>query len=104
MTFNATPSIQGIDEDIDIFTGQFPKVTILAYLLSLRPALPLSIEQPPSAFEKGEINPSNGEVRRWIKNKAVRINGKIPDEKGFVEFPVTSLVFFPKGDRRTTLV
>jgi hypothetical protein len=92
------------DETINIYTTWPPKITALAYLLSLRPALPLSAEKTPGEFEPGEINPSNGEVRRWLKNKAVLINGRAPDEKGFIDLPVTSLVFFPKGKRRTTLI
>lgn len=76
----------------------------LQYLNSLRPALPLSIERPPSEFEPGEVNPSGSEVRRWLKNKAVICNGEPLSESDVIDFPVFSLVFFPKGMRRTTII
>lgn len=85
-------------------TSKRAPLTALQYLLSLRPALPLSVERPPGEFEKDELNPSNGEVRRWLKNHAVIVNGEPLLEKDIVDFPVFSLVFFPKGKRRTTLV
>jgi hypothetical protein len=44
---------------------------------------------------------SGSEVKRWIQNKAVVINGEhvAPDE--LIDFPVFSLVLFPKGSRVT---
>jgi hypothetical protein len=76
----------------------------LQFLNNLRPALPLSIEQPPSR-ERPASAMSNGELRRHIQQGGVLFNGErvMPDEE--VDFPVFSLVFFPNSaKRRTTLV
>ena len=70
----------------------------LQWLNSLRPALPMSIEQPCKSM-------SNGELRRHMQQGGVLVNGErvTPDER--MDFPVFSLVFFPKSAaRRTTLV
>ena len=72
--------------------------TVLAYLNSLRPALPMSAEKPC-------IPMSNGVLRRQMAQAAILINTErvTPDE--LVDFPVFSLVFFPKSAaRRCTLV
>lgn len=73
-------------------------MSALSWLNSLRPALPMSVEQPCKPM-------SNGELRRHIQQGGVLVNGErvMPDE--LIDFPVFSLVFFPKSrDRRTTLV
>lgn len=69
----------------------------LTYLNSLRPALPYSTEKPNTIV-------SNSELRRWIANGSVLFNTETVtwDEK--IDFPVFSLVFFPKGKRKTTLI
>jgi L-alanine-DL-glutamate epimerase-like enolase superfamily enzyme len=72
--------------------------TALQFLNGLRPALPLSIEQPCKPM-------SNGELRRHMQQGGVLVNTEriAPDEP--IDFPVFSLVFFPKSQaRRTTLV
>lgn len=72
-------------------------MTPLAFLLSLRPALPMSIETPCTEA-------SNSEVRRWIDQNAVLCNGTALTKSTEIEFPVTSLVLFPRSAvRRTTL-
>jgi hypothetical protein len=51
------------------------------------------------------MRPSNAELRRWCKSRAVLFNGeRITDPDEELLFPVTSLVFFPKGDRRVTVI
>ncbi len=48
---------------------------------------------------------SQSELRRALDSKSVLINGKTftsEDSCGDEEFPITSLVFFPKGKRKTT--
>lgn len=67
------------------------------YLNSLRPAIPLSAERPCERM-------SNGELRRHITQGGVLFNGErvMPDEP--IDFPVFSLVFFPKGNRKTTII
>jgi hypothetical protein len=76
----------------------------LQWMNSLRPALPLSIEQPPSKDQPAQPM-SNGELKRLMQQGGVLVNGErlAPDEE--IDFPVFSLVFFPKSaSRRTTLV
>lgn len=73
-------------------------MNVLQYLVGLRPAIPMSREKPCT-------HTSNSELRRWIADGSVQINGErwLADE----EMPplVWSLVFFPKSARnRTTLV
>lgn len=77
--------------------------TALAWLNSLRPALPLSIEQPPTKDNPAQPM-SNGELKRHMQQGGVLVNGEriAPDE--VIDFPVFSLVFFPKASKRTTLV
>jgi hypothetical protein len=73
-------------------------MNVLQYLNSLRPAIPMSAERPCTVM-------SNGELRRHMLQGAVLINGETvtPDEP--MDFPVFSLVFFPKStNRRTTIV
>lgn len=59
--------------------------------------LPMSIERPCTT-------PSNSEIKRWLKNGAVAINGKKPKPNDEIEFPITELVYFSKGKRKTTIV
>lgn len=73
-------------------------VNALTWLNSLRPALPSSVEQPCKAM-------SNGELRRHMQQGAVLVNSERLDPNEVIDFPVFSLVFFPKSPkRRTTLV
>lgn len=55
---------------------------------------------PPSIEGHKEL--SNGEIKRWLKNRAVLINGTKPDWDEEISIPVNELVFFPKGNRRTS--
>ena len=51
------------------------------------------------------MRPSNAELKRWCKDRVVVFNGeRIEDPDELVLLPVTSLVFFPKGKRRTTII
>lgn len=87
-------------------------MNVLTFLNSLRPALPLSNERKD---ENGGCLPmSNAELRRFIEQRAVLLNGET-DWKWDEEAPglVWQLVFFPKSikakagtqyARRTTLV
>jgi hypothetical protein len=73
-------------------------MTGLQYLQSLRPAIPMSTETPCT-------HTSNGELKRWMLNGAVLLNGRAlrPDDE-VAPSRVESLVFFPKSPRRTTIV
>jgi hypothetical protein len=70
----------------------------LQYLNSLRPALPMSVERPCTHM-------STGELKRHIQQGAVLFNGERVTLDEPMDFPVFSLVLFPKSQaRRTTLV
>lgn len=58
----------------------------------------------PMSTEKPCTTPSNGELRRWFDSKSVIINGSAPGAFQEIEFPIESLVFFPKGKRKTTVL
>lgn len=72
-------------------------MTAVQWLVSLRPALPMSVERPGTAM-------SNAELRRHITQGGVLVNGERITADEPIDFPVFSLVFFPKGARRTTIV
>lgn len=66
--------------------------------------IPLSIEKPPSK-ENPASPPSNAEIRRWLDQGAVHINGRPHKANEIVTLPVTSLIFFPKSrNRRATVL
>ena len=46
---------------------------------------------------------SNSELRRWLKDGAVDINGKRPQPNDEIQFPITRLVFFSHKPRQTTI-
>lgn len=58
----------------------------------------------PWSTQSNNTSPSKREVRQWLDDGAVRINGKCPKAHEPVEFPITDLVFFPGAKRQTTLV
>ena len=73
-------------------------MTALEYLNNLRPAIPMSAERPCTQM-------SNGELRRHMLQGAVLINGERIEPNELIDFPVFSLVFFPKSiNRKTKLV
>lgn len=59
--------------------------------------IPMSVEKPCTI-------PSKSEIRRWLDQKSVIINGLKPSSKEEVEFPITQLVFFPNSKTRKTTV
>ena len=69
---------------------------VLEWLLSLRPMIPFSVE-------RGCQPASNAEIRRWCNSKSVLLNGVLVGFDDKIIFPVTELVFFPKGKRKTTI-
>jgi hypothetical protein len=56
-------------------------------------------------FWSREVNTvaSNSEVRRWLDNASIRFNGKPLKPKDMLDFPLHSVVMFPKGNRITIL-
>ena len=79
-----------ITEEEIIQINRVKPMTAFEFLLSMCPSLPMSIETPCIAA-------SNSEVRRWLEQSAVIINGVKPKPKDIITFPVTSLIFFPKS-------
>jgi hypothetical protein len=73
--------------------------TVLDFLVSLRPMLPYSTEQP------GKLA-SNSEVRRWCNSKTmIVLNGEtVKKHDQEMQYPVTQLVFFPKSHKRKTTI
>lgn len=68
------------------------------YLISLpREWLPRSTERGKTGLA------SKSEIKRWLLNKAVIINGKTPLPQDEISFPIRELIFFPKGNKRTTI-
>ena len=47
---------------------------------------------------------SNSELKRWLENKAVVVNGEPLQWDEVMDFPINSMVLFPNGARRCTLV
>lgn len=70
----------------------------LQWINNLRPALPMSREQPCKPM-------SNGELKRHMQQGGVLVNGERVTPTEPIDFPVFSLVFFPKSTVcRTTLI
>lgn len=59
--------------------------------------IPMSVENPCNV-------PSKSEIKRWLNQSSILINGKKPKAEEDVEFPITELVFFPKSKTRKTSV
>lgn len=79
-------------------------MTIQRWLQSLRPAIPYSAEKPKDT-EGRCVLMSNGELRRQAQQGAILINGERFDPDEPMDFPVFSLVFFPRSaNRRTTVI
>lgn len=70
---------------------------LIDWLNNLRPAIPMSSEKPCQLM-------SQSELRRHIVSGAVLVNGEKVEVNEAVDFPVFSLVFFPNGKRKTTIV
>lgn len=53
-------------------------------------------------FSKERVGPaSNGEIKRWFDQGSIHVNGKAVGWREEVDYPITSYVLFPKGDRCT---
>ena len=73
-----------------------------------RPGLcvPSTLETPglPVVYPVNSTTPSKRELRQWLDDGAVRVNGKFSKAHEYVEFPITDLVYFPGAKRQTTIV
>ncbi len=47
---------------------------------------------------------SNGELRRWLEEGAIRINNETPKPNDEITFPIDDLVLFPGRPRQVTLL
>ena len=65
--------------------------------------LRVTVEWLPTSNERPGQQPSNSELRRWFKDKAIRVNGEFPVWDGPPPECCWDLVFFPKGKRCTTV-
>lgn len=54
--------------------------------------------------EKGTGLASNSELGRWLKDKALRINGQPVGPMEQIPAPITSVVLFPKSNQRRTTI
>lgn len=64
-----------------------------------------SIPHVPMQFNGEQpVKASNSERRRWLQNKSVIINGTKPNWNDEIDFPVEELIFFPKSNRRVTML
>jgi hypothetical protein len=78
-------------------------MTILQWLNSLRPAIPFSAEKSKDSDGKCVLI-SSGELRRQAKQGAIIINGETFNVDELMDFPVFSLIFFPKSKKRKTTI
>ena len=46
---------------------------------------------------------TKSELRRWCERRSVIMNGEPVEPRELIDFEITSLVFFPKGNRVTML-
>ena len=74
-----------------------PGVTALEFVLRIHSAV--------GGFWSRELKgvASNSEVRRWLDNAAIRFNGKPLKPKDLLDFPLHSVILFPKANRITIL-
>ena len=74
----------------------------LTWLNSLKPALPLS---PNKNIDGSFKEMSNSDIRRACEQRSVLVNGEPIGVHEIIDFPVFSLVFFPKSPtKRTTII
>jgi len=77
-------------------------MTALEYLKTFD-YLPVRNIQCAKIDRGGVLHPSNNEVRRWLLNGSVIINGCTPGPSDTIPFPIEELIFFPKSKGRTTI-
>jgi 23S rRNA-/tRNA-specific pseudouridylate synthase len=80
-----------------------PNVTALAFILRIH--LHGSDPEKLTGFWSRELPEmaSKSEVKRWLKNSAIRFNGRTLKPEELLDFPLYSVVLFPKGNRVTIL-
>jgi len=78
-----------------------PGVTVYEYMLRIH----ATGTAEKRGFWSKELNgfASNGQLRRWLDDSAVRFNGRPLKSKDRLDFPLYSVVMFPKAKRITIL-
>lgn len=72
--------------------------TGLSYLLSLHEVCVFQTR------EGARVGPaSNSEMRRWLKNSVLRINGKVIGWDEVIDYPIHSVTLFSKANKVTLL-
>ena len=72
--------------------------TGLSYLLSLHEVCVFQTR------EGSRVGPaSNSEMRRWLKNSVLRINGKVIAWDEVIDYPIHSVTLFSKANKVTLL-
>lgn len=74
-------------------------ITLINWLFDELKHLPMSVEKPCTEATRSE-------VKRWLRQKGtVNICGELGphDPNEICDYDIFTLVFFPKGNRRTTL-
>ena len=58
----------------------------------------------PWADDQNRHPVSNSQLRRWLDQRSVLMNGKRPTSTDFIEYPITQLVWFPGGKKQCSLL
>lgn len=88
-----------VDKQVRLIIEQQPPKNAWEFIQRIKDAhaLPMSTE------EIGK-EPSNAEIKRWFEKKSIVINGQRPTKDDSIEWPVTQLIFHPKGNKKCTVI
>ena len=76
-------------------------ITLLDWMCNELKHLPMSVEKAGTS----DLKATRSEVKRWLRAKGtINICGELGphDPNEIVDYDIFTLVFFPKGNRRTT--
>lgn len=93
--FRVTPSKSDEEKEVDRIIREDPDCAFQVLW---------ELQVFPRSTQSNSTTPSKRELRQWLDDGAVRINGKFPKAHEYVAFPITDLVYFPGAKRQTTLV
>ena len=87
---------------VKITTHKVERTTAFDFLKDF-PFLPIVLMRGKGRSLYGR--PSNSELKRWLNNGSVKINGKIITSVfEEINYPITQLIFFPKNDKTRTTI
>ena len=77
-----------------------PMMTALSYMVSIHSFR--STPERKTGFWSHEQNrvASNSEIRRWIEQGGIVFNGEKVSPTEMLDFPIHSVIMFPKSDKR----